>query len=911
MTATNLRAYNRDIEAMIDRGQNEDAVIHCKYILKFFPKHVGTYRLLGKAFLESHHYSEAADILQRVLSVIPDDFISHIGMSIIREDEGNMDAAIWHMERAFEVQPSNTAVQGELRRLYGLRDGIEPPKVRLTRGALVRMYAKSDLYPQAIAELNAALAEDPQRVDLEIILAQMYFKSGKKIEAAEICSRLIGKLPYCLEANQLLAEILPASSKAEEAKVFTQRLVSLDPYFGHISSTTPLADDVPDAAVSLERFEAVSQDTRIQPLTTETMPATIETDQQDKIPEWLPKTQEVAPVDSPFQPTENANPSQQLQTLTDQVGPNKEIPPMSQDEPVPSMDKQIPDWMREAGWSQSEDNEPVSKQPQTEAGKEEEEIVPADLPDWLKSMAPPDAPGTSPLKKEDEEKLGILNTIFPKAPEETPGNAAEEESAFESTGGAVTRLFSEDSIREAEKLARSTQDANSIPASAPSAQNEEKAEQLPDWLKTPQTAKPEAQVTPVSPISMDSVIPQPSQEDTESSVKNENPTDWLEALAKESHVAPEAAVPPLVPAEEQPESDWIKGIFNEPVEKQFDSPLEKANPSIEPVPEENSSTALPAENFPAWLKQPSPSEEDIPAFHDESIKPQTEFIPQFTEPQPADSYVEPPTQPRSTFPEVQSVKATESDKEELPDWLQELETSHSEPQQTVQPSPAAANIDPSLKEWLDTLDAEKESGTKAPSKSESLKAEVASQSEPQPQAEALVMSDVNPESVEIHPEVKAGVTVSLQEEELGTDQPVPEITTPQPVPVPMEKIIVPPVEEKVPPPPTISVPEVHEQPKPKIASVKKHPAISINADELLSQARNILVAGKIDDAIGLYTQLIRSNEKAEEIIRDLQDASSRHPLDVSLWQTLGDCYAKNKQLQEALNAYTKAEELLR
>ena len=74
MTATSLRAYNRDIEAMIDRGQNDDAVTHCKYILKYFPKHVGTYRLLGKAFLESHHYSEAADILRRVLSVIPDDF---------------------------------------------------------------------------------------------------------------------------------------------------------------------------------------------------------------------------------------------------------------------------------------------------------------------------------------------------------------------------------------------------------------------------------------------------------------------------------------------------------------------------------------------------------------------------------------------------------------------------------------------------------------------------------------------------------------------------------------------------------------------------------------------------------------------------------------------------------------------
>ena len=155
-----LRAYNREIENLIERGQIEEAIAHCKNILKQFPKHIETYRLLGKSFLESQRYTEAADILQRVLSVFPDDFVSQLGMSIIREDEGNLDAAIWHMERAYEVQPFNRAVQDELRRLYGRRDGVEPPRIRLTRGALVRMYARGDLYPQAIAEIRAALAED-------------------------------------------------------------------------------------------------------------------------------------------------------------------------------------------------------------------------------------------------------------------------------------------------------------------------------------------------------------------------------------------------------------------------------------------------------------------------------------------------------------------------------------------------------------------------------------------------------------------------------------------------------------------------------------------------------------------------------------------------------------------------------
>jgi len=255
MAKISLRAYQREIENLIERGQTDEAIAHCKYILRYYPKHIETYRLLGKAYIESQRYTEASDILQRVLSVIPDDLVAQIGMSIIREDEGNLDASIYHMERAFEIQPSNVAVQEELKRIYGRRDGVEPSKIRLTRGALVRMYARGELHQQAIGEIRAALAEEPNRIDLEVILAKMAVLSGKKVEAVEICGRVLAKLPYCAEANRLLAEILPETSRAEDAKIYQQRLIDLDPYLGYISPTTPTTNDVPENAVALERLD--------------------------------------------------------------------------------------------------------------------------------------------------------------------------------------------------------------------------------------------------------------------------------------------------------------------------------------------------------------------------------------------------------------------------------------------------------------------------------------------------------------------------------------------------------------------------------------------------------------------------------------------------------------------------------
>jgi hypothetical protein len=90
-----------------------------------------------------------------------DDFVSQLGMSIIREDEGNLDAAIWHMERAFESKPANKAIQEKLRRIFGRRDGVEPQKSGLQEGALARMYSKEISMTRQSLNCVGLYLEDP------------------------------------------------------------------------------------------------------------------------------------------------------------------------------------------------------------------------------------------------------------------------------------------------------------------------------------------------------------------------------------------------------------------------------------------------------------------------------------------------------------------------------------------------------------------------------------------------------------------------------------------------------------------------------------------------------------------------------------------------------------------------------
>ena len=78
----------------------------------------------------------------------------------------------------------------------------------------------------------------------------------------------------------------------------------------------------------------------------------------------------------------------------------------------------------------------------------------------------------------------------------------------------------------------------------------------------------------------------------------------------------------------------------------------------------------------------------------------------------------------------------------------------------------------------------------------------------------------------------------------------------------------------------------------------------------LVQARNALVQGDQDNAVSQYNNLIESKQFLPEVINDLQGALTQSPTDMTLWQTLGDAYANADRLQDALDAYTKAEQLL-
>ena len=677
MARISLRAYDQEIEGLIDTHQFDQAIAHCQHILRYYPKHIDTYRLMGKAFLENQRYGDAADIFQRVLSSVPDDFVSHVGMSIIREDEGNLDEAIWHMERAFDVQPANNAIQRELSRLYGRRDGLEPPKVRLTRGALARMYIKGDLYPQAISEIRIALKDAPQRHDLLVLLAQAHFRLGQRFEAAELCSKLLIALPHCLEANYILGEVLANSERAAEAKTFQMRAQALNPYLAHVTPNAPTADKVPDSAVVVEKMIWSPGKAPQQPAWAASLGVELEESaaKPEALPDWLAETE--------------ARPEQE-----ESLSPPASPPEMEQEAAPPSPEGSLPAWMQEAGWMPASGLAEETDIPFAQEEAEGDQLAPGEMPEWLRSITP----------QADRAEPEFL-AAQPAAPEaETPEPR--------STGSLP--WIEDEPASESDTVASWLEDKEVPVTSELSLEPAAESVELPEWLRgmvdepepVGEEPTPPAEELPSQPQQVsaaeDSLLEEASLAEAPPGAALE-PADmdgdqalaWLEGLAEKQGVSdgllltPEErreALPDWV--QEMPEAseqaepaaaeqlpDWLAGI-------QASAPVE--TPSKEVKPE-----AQPAEEIPAWLSMPLAGEGDVV----ESL-PSLEADTQEIQAAPVSGewrleeelelpVGEPAPEPDLTLPEalapevpaaVQEMPvADEAQAAQLPDWLQDLE----------------------------------------------------------------------------------------------------------------------------------------------------------------------------------------------------------------------------------------------
>jgi hypothetical protein len=440
---------------------------------------------------------------------------------------------------------------------------------------------------------------------------------------------------------------------------------------------------------------------------------------------------------------------------------------------------------------------------------------------------------------------------------------------------------------------------------------EERLEEEPEWVKQAKSAAP----IPSAPTSE-------AEDLSRSEQKRDDSLAWLEDIAGEQGVAAERleqqleSMQPVEPAPQQPvepeplmeqpaatvdESPaWLRDLEREEFESEPESAKDEtamwlkaldATPEPEPARQPEA-----ADDLPSWL---SDLEEQKPgADVTSAAETNTMWLKELEKTDSAPE-TKPATRAETDVPAW--LEGIEEEEKAIPaatgefDWMNQIE------EQPAASAPSAAKAEEDLPAWLRGVDEE----THRPTTGALRGLPGWMQDE---------TGEVMAEPTKIEPtRATDWRSAPPQREEQPLAPPVPEpvmAEPPRPEPQPEPVAEQPPVEEPSKPKPSSRKTRPLEAP-PEGLPARSPGAVTPAADPVLGSARSELSRSNIPGALHSYEKLIKKGRFLEEVIYDLRDALYRYPVEVSIWQSLGDAYMRANRLQDALDAYTKAEELLR
>lgn len=214
------------------------------HILEYCPQSLSAHLLVGEALCRSGRVERARDFLLRALSADPEALSAYAGLSRLAAAEGDIEGAIWHAERAFELAPWDARGGQWLRRTHARRDGLERRRIPLTRSALARLYMVSGFLWRARLELEFLLNEIPQRLDLQVALIEVLWRLEEHRGMAIRCERVLEVIPHCWKANLLLGLTRQREGRRREAAEYLAQAQAVDPDGGRtvqlFGAETPL-----------------------------------------------------------------------------------------------------------------------------------------------------------------------------------------------------------------------------------------------------------------------------------------------------------------------------------------------------------------------------------------------------------------------------------------------------------------------------------------------------------------------------------------------------------------------------------------------------------------------------------------------------------------------------------------------
>jgi tetratricopeptide (TPR) repeat protein len=227
MTLTIAEALHQAQEA-INGGNYGAAVSTCRRLVAQFPSYVAAYQLLGEAYREQGQIAEAEGAFSAALLRHQRHPGAYLGLGLVADDRGTPESALAFSQVAWELAPNQGHLRENLTRLAMRRYGSDG-ELQYSRAALAQLHVNSSRLSRAVAEYRVALAALPDRVDLQLGLAECLWRLGQDAEARSLCLAVLESYSESAPALVMLADIEQRAGATAQASQLLERLRAADP----------------------------------------------------------------------------------------------------------------------------------------------------------------------------------------------------------------------------------------------------------------------------------------------------------------------------------------------------------------------------------------------------------------------------------------------------------------------------------------------------------------------------------------------------------------------------------------------------------------------------------------------------------------------------------------------------------
>ena len=215
---------------------------------------IDAHRLLGIALLENGEASRARRPFEIALEGDPNDLVAQVGIAEVEEATEGSAVAFRAWRRAWEIEPGFEPVSARLRDIRRAQlaegsvtapfttDGSIDGPIAHTHPSLARARLRAGLHHHAMLDAMEALRQDRSRVDIQLLLAEAWWRSGESEVAHDVAAAILEVAPNCVAANLLVA--VHRRSVSRDPRQQVERARQADP-FDRIAHQLFAGRDVP------------------------------------------------------------------------------------------------------------------------------------------------------------------------------------------------------------------------------------------------------------------------------------------------------------------------------------------------------------------------------------------------------------------------------------------------------------------------------------------------------------------------------------------------------------------------------------------------------------------------------------------------------------------------------------------